>query len=181
MFTPDTSTQPRFSLGQVLDTWLGTIVLLPFCLWFATHRGEYTLLDNADLIIHEAGHFFAQPFGTFAMFAGGTLMQIALPWLLVWHFRRNDYAFGTQVSLVWLGQNLINISVYAADAQARALPLLGGDAAQHDWWNMLSRLGLLEWDQTVGWAFFALALVMFGRALWLPRFVQVETDWVRMV
>ena len=25
---------------------------------FALHRGHYTLLDNADLIIHEAGHVF---------------------------------------------------------------------------------------------------------------------------
>lgn len=181
MFTPDATTRSRFALGRVLDTWLGSIVLLPFCAWFATHRGEYTLLDNADLIIHEAGHFFALPFGTFVMFAGGTLMQIALPSLLVWHFRRTDYAFGTQVSLVWLGQNLINISVYAADAQARALPLLGGDAAQHDWWNMLSRVGLLEWDYAVGWVFYALALLIFWRAIMLPRTVHVESDWVRMV
>ena len=39
-------------------------------------QGKYTWIDNADLVIHEAGHIFFMFFGKFIHFAGGTLMQI---------------------------------------------------------------------------------------------------------
>jgi hypothetical protein len=59
-----------------------------------------------------------------------------------------------QFSLLWLGQNLINISVYAADAQARRLPLLGGNKVYHDWHYLLNEIGLLQYDAEVGYFFF---------------------------
>lgn len=151
-----------------LEPWKGSLLLLPLCLYLALSRGEYTLLDAADLVIHEAGHFFFRFFGRFMAIAGGTLMQMLLPSLLVWHFLRHGYRFGVQVSCLWLAQNLINISVYAADARSRALPLLGGDISGHDWWNMLGMLGWLEWDQVIGNVFFGLALVLFAGLLLLP-------------
>ena len=154
-----------------LQEWMGSMLLLPVCLYFALSRGHYTLLDTADLIIHEAGHFFFLPFGPFLRIAGGTLMQIILPTLFVWSFYAHDYRFGTQVSLFWLGHNFINISVYAADARARVLPLLGGDKAGHDWANMLGMLGLLEYDQVVGGFFYVLALLAFVVLLALPRYM----------
>lgn len=148
--------------------WLGSLLLLPLCLYFALNRGEYTLFDSADLVIHEAGHFFLRPFGRFLTFAGGAMMQIVFPSIIAWYFWRHAYRFGVQVSLLWLGQNLINISVYAADARTRILPLLGGDASQHDWWNMLSMTGLLAYDQLIGQFFFWLGLVIFVALLLLP-------------
>ena len=153
-----------------LKPWRTSVLVLPVCLYFALTRGEYTALDNADLIIHEAGHFIFMPFGPFIRIAGGTLMQIILPSILVWHFMRHDYCFGTQVSLFWLGHNFINISVYAADARARLLPLLGGDKVGHDWFNMLRMLGLLDYDQGIGFFFYGLALLTFVGVLLLPRF-----------
>ena len=161
-------TDVRTFYDEHLRDWRGSLVLLPLCLYVALNRGEYTLLDSADLVIHEAGHFFFQFFGRFIMFAGGTLMQILLPSILVLHFLRHDYRFGVQVSGFWLGHNLINISVYAADARSRALPLLGGDANRHDWWNMLGMLGWLEWDQVIGGVFFGLGLLVFAGLLLLP-------------
>lgn len=157
---------PYRPLYEALRPWMGSLVLLPVCLYFALRRGHYTLLDNADLIIHEAGHAFFLFFGDFMHAAGGTLMQLLLPSLLVWHFWRHAYRFGTQVSLFWLGHNLINISVYAADARARRLPLLGNGA--HDWHYMLGRLGWLEHDAAVGYLFFGLALLAFIANLLLP-------------
>ena len=153
-----------------LRPWLGSAVLLPLCLYFAFTRGTYTFLDAADLVIHEAGHVFFAPFGPFLRMAGGTLLQILLPLALVWHFLRNDYRLGAQVMLFWLGHNLLNVSVYAADATARQLPLLGGDGVTHDWAYMLGRLGMLDHDAFVGGVFFALALLTFVLALVLPRF-----------
>lgn len=96
-------------------------------------------------------------------------MQIILPSILIFHFFVNDYRFGTQVSLFWLGHNLINISVYAADARARRLPLLGGNAVEHDWWTMLGMLNMLEYDQVIGYTFYILAILVFLVLLALPR------------
>ena len=149
-----------------------SIVLLPVCIHFLLQRGEYGLLDNADLLIHEAGHFFFGFFGQFIRMAGGTLMQIALPSLLVWSFLANSYRTGAQIALFWLGHNFLNISVYAADARSRALPLLGGNRSGHDWHYLLGQLGILEYDAAVGYFFVALAVISFGMAIVMPRFVQ---------
>lgn len=154
--------------SRIARHWLGSLALLPICVYFVATRGDFTLLDNADLIIHEAGHFFFRPFGIFLMYAGGTLMQLIVPSLLAWHFLRHNYRFGVQVSMFWLGHNLINISVYAADARSRSLPLLGGDATEHDWWNMLRMMGILEYDHALGALFFLLAIIVFGILLILP-------------
>ncbi|MEM8483988.1 MAG: hypothetical protein AAF564_00490 [Bacteroidota bacterium] len=151
--------------------WRGSLVFLPICLYFLFTWGEYTLMDSVDLIIHEAGHFFFRFFGRFMMFLGGTLMQLIVPGILIFNFVVHDYRFGTQVSLFWLGHNLINISVYAADARARQLPLLGGNAVEHDWWTMLGMLNLLEYDQLIGNVFFGMAIVVFVILLILPKFM----------
>ncbi|MDX1532156.1 MAG: hypothetical protein R3362_11570, partial [Rhodothermales bacterium] len=139
--------------------------------YFALSWGEYTLLDAADLVVHEAGHLLFAPFGRFLHIAGGTLWQLALPAVIAGSFLSNGYRFGVQVGLLWLGQSCINVSVYAADARTRALPLLGGDPAGHDWWNLLRMTGLLEYDGIIGGAFYCFGLVVFGALLVLPRFM----------
>ncbi|MFQ5571167.1 MAG: hypothetical protein ACE5G0_15920 [Rhodothermales bacterium] len=165
-----------------LRPWIASLVLLPVCFQFAS-VGEldflrrdipflYGLLDNLTLVTHEAGHFFFHFFGTFMMFAGGTLLQIILPSFLVWHFFRNDYTLGTQLSLLWLGQSFNGISIYAADARKRILPLLGDNLDGHDWYNMLTRLGMLEWDLALGFIFQALCWIAFLALLLAPRFIQ---------
>jgi hypothetical protein len=45
--------------------------------------------------------------------------------------------------MLWLGQNLISISVYIRDAIPMNLSLLGGDYVTHDWNYILGELGLL--------------------------------------
>lgn len=162
------------TLRHHVKRWSGSLVLLPLCIYFALNRGEYTLVDHADLIIHEAGHFFFRPFGRFFTYAGGTIMQLFLPSLLVWHFVRHAYWFGVQVSLFWLGHNLINISVYAGDSRSRNLPLLGGDVGEHDWWNMLSMSGLLAFDQAIAHFLFLSAVVVFGTLVLLPLKMWAE-------
>lgn len=161
----------RNQLLHTLKPWALSIILFPACVYFLWSRGDYTFLDSADLIIHEAGHFFFHFFGFFVGLAGGTLMQILLPSLLVWHFARNDYLPGTQLCLFWLGHNFINISVYAADARTRQLPLLGGDSVLHDWGTMLSMLNMLEYDQIIGWTYVGLAVLAFVACLVAPRYL----------
>ena len=51
-----------------LDTvkrWIPSIIILPIAAYWVLNRGEFGLLDNIDLVIHEAGHFFFSLFGKF--------------------------------------------------------------------------------------------------------------------
>ncbi len=155
-----------------IKRWIPSIIILPIAVYWILNRGEYGLLDNIDLVIHEAGHLFFKFFGKFIYTLGGTLMQIILPSVIAWYFYRNHYRTGVQFSFLWLGQNLINISVYAADAQARKLPLLGGNKVYHDWNYLLSQLGILHYDHLVGYFFFGVAILIFIITILMPLITQ---------
>jgi len=148
--------------------WVPSVILLPVCIYILATRGKFLLVDHFNLLIHEGGHGVFMIFGEFIYIAGGTLMQIMLPLLIIWYFFRNGYLFGVQLFTVWLGQNFINISVYAADSQVRQLPLLGGSGVIHDWHYMLGTLGLLQFDHIIGYFFVGLAVVAFIAALLMP-------------
>ncbi len=162
----------EYSYKDTIKKWLPSFIILPIAVYLVLNRGHYTWIDNADLVIHEAGHVFFMFFGSFIHSAGGTLMQIILPLLIAWYFFRNSYRLGVQISLLWLGQNFVNISVYAADARARVLPLLGGNKAGHDWHYMLGELNILEYDQTVGYFFLGISIMVFITSLLMPLLIR---------
>lgn len=151
--------------------WGPSLLLVPLCgyLLRAHATGTFTIFDSAALIIHEAGHVFFAPFGWTLGILGGSLFQLLLPGLFVFSFLRQSYRPGVQAALVWLGQNALYVSTYAADAQERALPLITNDPSTHDWWMLLRAAGLLPYDDVIGFAFLSLALLAFGTALLLPR------------
>lgn len=159
-----------YSGFQPLKKWITSAVLVPFSLYYVFSHGEFTLIDNANLIIHEAGHFFFGFMGNFIQATGGTLMQILFPAFLAFYFLRTGYRTGVQIFIFWLGQNLINISVYAADAQVRKLHLLGN--GKHDWYYMLRELGILNQCELVGFTFFTLAILLMVVALLLPLYLD---------
>ena len=161
-----------YSKWDRISRWIPSIIILPIAVYWLLNRGEFGLLDNIDLVIHEAGHFFFSLFGKFIYTLGGTLMQIILPSIIASYFFRNDYRTGVQFGLLWLGQNFINISVYAADAQARKLPLLGGNKVYHDWHYLLNETGLLNSDQFVGYFFFGIAILIFLIAILMPLIIK---------
>jgi len=160
-----------YSKWSELKKWIPSVLLLPVCIYLIANRGNYGLIDNADLVIHEAGHFFFKFFGKFIYTAGGTLMQIIIPTIIVFYFFRNMYRLGIQIGLLWLGQNLINISVYAAVAKAQKLPLLSGNSVYHDWHYMLGELGLLNYAAEVGYFFVVLAILVFILMLIVPLII----------
>jgi hypothetical protein len=86
-------------------------------------------------------------------------MQLLMPALFVWYFRRHGDRHAATVALWWVAQNLWNISVYVKDARAEELPLLGG--GEHDWAYLLDRLGLLEQDQLIGGAVHLIGVLVF--------------------
>jgi len=157
-----------YTLWDGIKRWIPSIIIVPIATYWVTNRGEFGLLDSADLVIHEAGHFFFSLFGRFIYTLGGTLMQIILPSIIASYFFRNNYRTGVQFGLLWLGQNFINISVYAADAQARKLPLIGGNKVYHDWHYLLGEIGILQYDYLVGYIFFGIAIAIFLVAILMP-------------
>jgi hypothetical protein len=124
-----------------------TICLAVYGAVCLTHPGSGGLLDAVDLGIHETGHLVFGPFGEFLGFAGGTLAQLIMPAAFAVYFWRQGDRQAATVPLWWVAQNLWNISVYAADARAQALPLVGG--GEHDWAYMLGRLGWLQLDTRI--------------------------------
>lgn len=145
-------------------------------------------------IPHEAGHMLCSPFGSFLAFAGGTIWQVLI-WVLLGLIalflrRRLDLA------IFWgaiAGHSVIRASPYVADARARQLPLVGpgtlpyllgqSQAPEHDWWNLLSQTGLLEYDQVIAalavmlGALMVLAMVAAGLVTtWYSPQIEKETQ-----
>lgn len=162
----------EYSFKDELKRWIPSLIIFPIALYWTLNRGNYGLLDNIDLVIHEAGHVIFSLFGKFIYTLGGSLMQVILPSIIALFFFRNNYRTGVQFGLLWLGQNCINISVYAADARAQKLPLLGGNKVYHDWHYILNELGLLNSDQFVGYFIFGVGILIFIAAVLMPLIIK---------
>jgi hypothetical protein len=95
------------------------------------------------LPIHEAGHLFFRPFGWTMMILGGSFLQIAIPllWFVLALFGRWQTS---PFALFWVGENMMDVSLYMRDAPVRMLPLLGGDTSGHDWFNLFRHWNMLE-------------------------------------
>jgi hypothetical protein len=94
------------------------------------------ILDTINLFIHEAGHFFFRIFGQFIYILGGSLFQVMLPAALVVVVWRRNIAQIWYAGF-WLGENLVNVSVYIQDAPFRKLRLIAGGLI-HDWQWLLN-------------------------------------------
>lgn len=140
-----------------------------------THGWLAAVVDGFDLVIHEAGHPIAGLFGwRFLTFLGGTLAQLAPPAAAAVAFWRTGQGASAAAAVVWAGVNLVNVGAYAADAQARALPLLGAGPEGHDWWNLLGMLGLRAQCGAIGGLIGAL-----GWALQIAAPAWAAAAWLR--
>jgi hypothetical protein len=120
---------------------------------------------NLDVPIHEFGHYLFWPLGQFMHVAGGTIFEVLFPAVFMVYFaRRRDY-HAASVILWWIAENFWNISVYAGDAVATELPLLGGGFGDgpvtHDWSYMLGRLGLLARDQQIAHRIWVIGVILY--------------------
>jgi len=86
------------------------------------------------------------------MIAGGSLFQIIMPAIFVGYFCYQGSFYSASLVLFWVGESILNVSVYAGDSLALQLPLLGGSDTVHDWNYLLSSLGLLQHTATVAGA-----------------------------
>jgi hypothetical protein len=113
-----------------------------------------------NLGFHEAGHYVIfRFFGDFLMTLGGSLFECLAPMLIGASFyRRGDY-LATSFCFGWLGTALFDTATYIADAREMKLELLFGE---HDWNNLLSQMGLLQYDDTIALGVRFLGVISFA-------------------
>lgn len=111
--------------------------------------GYIFLLDDANLLFHEAGHPIFGLFGRTLGLYGGTLGQLVFPMVTAVIFLREKSLVSFAVSMLWLFENFFNIARYMADARTHLLPLVG--SGDHDWTRIFSRWGVLPYDTTIAY------------------------------
>jgi hypothetical protein len=122
LFTQAVTTFISYQPGQSWPAFLGVLRTFTF------------------LPLHEGGHFLFMFFGRTLHILGGSFWQIMFPllWFVIALRQRSQAA---PFALFWVGENMMDVSLYIRDAAYRALPLLGGHSSGHDWVNLLT-----EWN-----------------------------------
>ena len=181
------SVNPFYFAGRVL-----IFLLLVWWGWrFITtpletnYTGE-SFLHLINLPFHEAGHLVFMPFGRFMMILGGSLGQILMPLICLATFlMKTRDPFGGSVALWWTAQNFMDVAPYINDARAMDLILLGGftgkEVDAHDWNNLLTMLGWLQYDHSVAKLAYGVGIgLMLVSFLWgaaLLRRQYRRLDW----
>jgi hypothetical protein len=110
-------------------------------------EGWVPILDSANLAIHEAGHPIVGLLSSRLAVYGGTIFQLLFPLLVAADFWRRGELVASAVGVVWLGESLLNVARYMADARAHVLPLTRPEG--HDWTEIFSRWGVLQSDTLI--------------------------------
>ncbi len=128
-----------------------TIIAAVFTIYFlwCAYRPENAVFTHLiNLPIHEAGHILLRIFGEFMGIAGGSLLQIVVPFVFFGYFIYYQKPFSAAIVLFWVGNNFLDVYVYANDAQVMQLPLLSGltgaEGGFHDWNYLLSETNMLD-------------------------------------
>ena len=125
----------------------------------------WDLLDDVNLAVHEAGHVLFGFFGDIPGVLGGSLFQIIIPAIFAGYFFRSKQRFSGAMTMIWVAQSMVNVSIYIKDARAQQLSLLGGENSIHDWWYLLISWDLLQSDLRIGGFVHFLAAMVFTIAL----------------
>ena len=153
-------------LGLVWWGWIFIVTPLE-----TNYTGE-SFLHLVNLPFHEAGHLMFSPFGRFLMILGGSLGQVLMPLICVGTFLvKTRDPFGASVALWWTAESTMDVAPYINDARAMDLILLGGvtgkETEGHDWNNLLTMLGWLEYDHRLAHLVYnAGALLMVASLVW---------------
>ena len=142
------------------------IIVSLYFFYYASTSTEWHFIDSINLIFHEAGHTLTFFFGQFISIAGGSLFQILIPIVCCLYFYKEEQYYSGSLLLFWVGQNFINVSVYAGDAIQMQSPLLGGDGVIHDWNYLLSSMNILKFTPYVADIFYFCGVVVLVLALY---------------
>ena len=136
--------------------------------------GFIHIIDDANVVFHEAGHFVFQVFGNTMGLYGGTLGQLLPPIISAVVFWRQKSLVSLSVALLWLFENFFNIAGYMATARSEG-PVAQGvlGVGLHDWTMILLRWGALQYDTTLativrvmGWLGLSSTLVWITYLWW---------------
>jgi len=136
----------RLSLAA-LAGWLAFYAL--FLLHAATSKTGFLILDNVNLMIHEAGHLFFSFFGGETItILGGTLGELIVPLLLGLYFWWRRHTAAVAFCSFWFFENFLYIGTYMMDVTLGRLQLIG--SGEHDWEILFTKWGLVGRDLAVG-------------------------------
>ena len=157
------------------------ILFTLYFVWIALDPMQGSFLDNVDLPIHEFGHLLFRPFGQFLMVAGGSLFQVIMPAIFVGYFIWQRSFYSAAIVLFWVGQSILNVWVYAADAVVMKLVLTSGftgsEGSFHDWNYILTATGLLSSTKIVAGAIrLAGTLVIISAVVFSTYYSVFKTD-----
>ena len=128
-------------------------LLTIYFLWIAFDPMAGSFLDLVDLPMHETGHLIFRLLGEFMSIAGGSLFQVIVPCVFVGYFVRRLQYYSAAIVLFWVGQSILNVWIYAADAAVMKLVLTSGftgtEGSFHDWNYLLTRTGLIGYTRIV--------------------------------
>lgn len=171
LLTTEASVNPFYFAGRVL-------VFLLLALWgwrfmttpLETNDTGESFLHVVNLPFHEAGHLLFMPFGRFMTILGGSLGQILMPLVCLGTFLlKTRDPFGGSVALWWTAENFMDVAPYINDARAMDLLLLGGftgkEVDAHDWNNLLTMLGWLQYDHGLAKLSYGIGTVLMLLAL----------------
>lgn len=172
----------RAVLFVLLLWWGKTFILTPL---ETNYTGE-SFFHLINLPFHEAGHLLFIPFGRFMMILGGSLGQVLMPLVCLATFLvKTRDPFGASVALWWVAESLMDLAPYINDARALDLLLLGGVTGKetdgHDWNNILTMLGWLEYDHRLAHLaynigiVFMLASLAWGGLLLLKQYRRLSS------
>lgn len=149
-----------------LITIIGLILLVVFDIWMLGTMSRPWIITSLNILFHEAGHWIFGMFGQFIGVAGGTIMELLVPAVFIVYFWGQRNIPGQVFGYFWLTTAFYNVSIYASDARAQILPLIGGPGG-HDWFYMLGRLRLLDSDIFIGRIFLLCAWLATGYMVYL--------------
>lgn len=164
-------------LDQLSEKWepvskpalIGWLAFYGLFLIYAARASDGLIVDNVNLVVHESGHLLFSWLGNQTiMVAGGTLMQLLVPFSLAVFFVFQRQPIGAAFCSFFFFENFLNIAPYMADARVQRLQLVTVGNAEntvHDWFYLFSKLGLLRHDTQIA------ALVKFLG--WLGMFAVV--------
>jgi len=179
-------------LDQLEEDWepvsrpafVGWIVFYVILIGNALFGGHlFNWFDLVFIPIHEGGHLLFRFFGEWMMVAGGTFLQLFVPFALAVYFAFRRQIPGTAFCTFFFFEQFLPIGIYMADARAQALPLLtvgDSDDVIHDWFYLFSHAGSLEHDTQIGGTFRFLGwmgmLATAGWFAWKSLKPQMNTD-----
>jgi len=140
------------------------------------------LMNDAFMQIHAGGHALFRVFGLTAAVAGGTFLQLFVPFALGFYFIRQRQPLGVALCMFFFFEQFLPIARYMADAQAQQLPWISigrYESVIHDWNYLFTQLGVLSYDTVIAEIVRSIGcLGMIGVTFWFlwRAVIDIELD-----